>query len=32
VYSLSVTGNWRITFRHDAESGELYDMDYEDYH
>jgi proteic killer suppression protein len=32
TYSLSVSGNWRITFRHDAEAKELYDMDYEDYH
>ncbi len=30
TYSLSVTPNWRITFKH--EDGELYDMDYEDYH
>jgi proteic killer suppression protein len=32
TYSLSVYGNWRITFRHDPEANELYDMDYEDYH
>lgn len=32
TYSLHVTPNWRITFRHDATSNELYDLDYEDYH
>lgn len=32
TYSLSVTANWRITFKHDAEENELYDVDYEDYH
>lgn len=32
TYSLSVSGNWRITFHYDAEAKELYDMDYEDYH
>jgi proteic killer suppression protein len=32
TYSLSVSGNWRITFRYDAAENELYDMDYEDYH
>ena len=32
TYSLSVTPNWRITFRHDAKENELFDIDYEDYH
>lgn len=32
VYALNISANWRLTFRHDAETGELYDMDYEDYH
>jgi proteic killer suppression protein len=32
TYSLHVTANWRITFKHDAETNELYDVDYEDYH
>ena len=32
TYSFQVTGNWRITFRHDAESDEIYDLDFEDYH
>ena len=32
TYSLHVTANWRITFKHDAEENELYDVDYEDYH
>lgn len=32
TYSFHVTANWRITFRHDAEANELYDVDYEYYH
>ena len=32
TYSLHVTPNWRITFRHDADENELYDVNYEDYH
>lgn len=32
TYSFHVTPNWRITFKHDAEENELYDVDYEDYH
>ena len=32
TYSLHVTANWRITFRHDAEENELCDVDFEDYH
>lgn len=32
TFSLSVTPNWRITFRHDPETNELFDLDYEDYH
>ncbi len=32
VWSLSVTGNWRLTFRIDRETGEIVDLDYEDYH
>ncbi len=32
TYSFHVTANWRITFRHDAEFDEIYDVDYEDYH
>ena len=32
TYSLQITANWRITFKHDAEDNELYDVDYEDYH
>ncbi len=32
TYSLRVTANWRITFKHDDEADELYDVDYEDYH
>lgn len=32
TYSFHVTANWRITFRHDAEENELYDVNYEDYH
>ena len=32
TYSFHVTANWRITFRHDTETNEIYDIDYEDYH
>ena len=32
TYSFHVTANWRITFKHDAATDELYDLDYEDYH
>jgi len=32
TFSFHVTANWRITFKHDAEIDELYDVDYEDYH
>ena len=32
VWSLSVTKNWRITFRIDPEENEIVDLDYEDYH
>ncbi len=32
TYSLHVTANWRITFKHDVDENELYDIDYEDYH
>lgn len=32
TYSLHVSANWRITFKHDEEENELYDVDYEDYH
>ncbi len=31
-WSLSVTRNWRITFRVDRSEGEIVDLDYEDYH
>jgi proteic killer suppression protein len=30
TWSISVTGNWRITFRIDAEG--IFDLDLEDYH
>ena len=32
TYSLHVTANWRITFRHDADENELVDVDFGDYH
>ena len=32
VWSLSVTKNWRITFRVDRTGSEIVDLDYEDYH
>ena len=30
VWSLHVTRNWRLTFR--IEDGDIFDVDYEDYH
>lgn len=32
IWSLSVTRNWRMTFRIDADEIEIIDLDYEDYH
>ncbi len=32
TWSLSVTGNWRLTFQIDREEIEIVDLDYEDYH
>lgn len=32
TWSLSVTQNWRITFRIDQAEIEIMDLDYEDYH
>ncbi len=32
MWSLSVTKNWRITFRIDAVEQQIIDLDYEDYH
>jgi toxin HigB-1 len=32
VWSLHVTGNWRLTFRIDTTEGEIRDVNYEDYH
>ena len=32
TWSLSVTPNWRITFRIDRSQGEILDLDFEDYH
>jgi proteic killer suppression protein len=32
TWSLIVTRNWRITFRIDRIEGEIFDLDYEDYH
>ncbi len=32
TWSLTVTRNWRITFRIDQTEGEVLDLDYEDYH
>ena len=32
TWSLTVTRNWRITFRIDPVTGEILDLDYEDYH
>ena len=32
VWSLSVTRNWRITFRIDPAKAQIVDLNYEDYH
>ena len=32
VWSLTVTRNWRITFRVDGSERSIVDLDYEDYH
>ncbi len=32
TWSLTVTRNWRITFRIDQTEGEILDLDYENYH
>ena len=32
TWSLTVTRNWRITFRIDPAEGGILDLDYEDYH
>ena len=32
TFAVHVSANWRITFRHDADENELFDVDYEDYH
>ena len=32
TWSLTVTRNWRITFRIDPTEGEVFDLDYKDYH
>jgi proteic killer suppression protein len=32
TWSLTVTHNWRITFKIDRTEGEIFDLDYEDYH
>ncbi len=32
TWSLTVTPNWRITFRVDQSQGEILDLNFEDYH
>ncbi len=32
TWSLTVTKNWRLTFRIDRDEGEIVGLDYEDYH
>lgn len=32
TWSLTVSRNWRITFQIDKAEGEIYDLDFEDYH
>ena len=31
-WSLTVSRNWRITYRINSEEGEILDLNYEDYH
>jgi len=32
TWGLTITQNWRITFRIDQTRKEIFDLDYEDYH
>jgi toxin HigB-1 len=32
TWSLTVTRNWRLTFKIDRTAKEIFDLDYEDYH
>lgn len=32
IWSLTVTANWRLTFRIDRDGMEIVDLNYEDYH
>ncbi len=32
MWSLTVTANWRLTFRIDRDAMEIVDLNYEDYH
>ncbi len=32
TWSLMVTRNWRITFKVDQDKGEIFDLNFEDYH
>ena len=32
TWSLTVTRNWRLTFRMDPDANEIIDVDFEDYH
>ena len=32
TWSLAVTRNWRLTLRVDEAEGEIFDLNYEDYH
>ena len=32
TWSLTVTRNWRLTFRYDPAEDKIYDLDFEDYH
>ncbi len=32
TWSLHVTGNWRVTFQINEEQGEIFNVNYEDYH
>ncbi|HBO2152770.1 TPA: type II toxin-antitoxin system RelE/ParE family toxin [Pseudomonas aeruginosa] len=32
IWSLDVSGNFRLLFKHDKETGQFYDLDYDDPH
>lgn len=32
MYAIKITGNWRIVFRFNEDEGDVYDVEYMDYH